>query len=470
MPIPFRTRKNWRHRKKENENTPYRLYSIHATDKNIRTELIPLVGNCDNLNNNYFTLLIGNNGVGKSRLLYSIANHYYYTSNSDKIDNSDKIEFKDHGISPSFTIVVSNNLSDRFPYTTTAWSTISEDFIEISHYLYLGIKNENGVLSRPDIMKRAVFLILRYGISKEASESMSRIFHLLSYKPRIVIQFNIKKSTYRLLRQDNDIHAIFPKIPESYEHTQLLKIVYSLSLNNNEIVIDFSDKGFEVHLYNDNNHQEELKTEHFALFELLTLLNLENNLSNFSVKLEKTSGSAISLGLASSGESNLLLSLISMVPLLRDNCLVLIDEPETSLHPSWQSKYIELLNSLFHPYHGCHIIIASHSPFITSDMTPEKSTVTILSNKNGVINGRMLNYSPYAWSTENILLEVFKMPSTRNYYFAMTLQRALELLSDPNHSRQEYQELVNKISEVFPNLKDIDPLKKVAQIIVEHED
>ena len=81
----------------------------------------------------------------------------------------------------------------------------------------------------------------------------------------------------------------------------------------------------------------------------------------------------------------------------------------------------------------------------------------------------MLNYSPYAWSTENILLEVFDMPSTRNYYFAMTLQKALELLSDPNHSRQDYQELVHKIREVYPYLKEVDPLKKVAQIIINHE-
>ena len=89
----------------------------------------------------------------------------------------------------------------------------------------------------------------------------------------------------------------------------------------------------------------------------------------------KKGGSSFNFREASSGEANILSTLISLVPLLKDNSLVLIDEPEISLHPLWQSKYIDLLNKILENVSGCHIIIASHSPFLASDLKPNNSSV-----------------------------------------------------------------------------------------------
>ena len=57
------------------------------------------------------------------------------------------------------------------------------------------------------------------------------------------------------------------------------------------------------------------------------------------------------------------------------NSIVLIDEPEISLHPNWQIKYISFLKKVFAEYNSCHFIIASHSHYMVSDLNPENSSL-----------------------------------------------------------------------------------------------
>ena len=71
----------------------------------------------------------------------------------------------------------------------------------------------------------------------------------------------------------------------------------------------------------------------------------------------------IDLSLLSSGEQNEVVMLYTLVFGVRDDSMLLIDEPENSLHVLWQKKFmrtieeISALKSLF-------VIVATHSPQI----------------------------------------------------------------------------------------------------------
>ncbi|MGE4445012.1 MAG: AAA family ATPase, partial [Candidatus Altimarinota bacterium] len=55
-----------------------------------------------------------------------------------------------------------------------------------------------------------------------------------------------------------------------------------------------------------------------------------------------------------------------------ENTFFLIDEPDTTFHPNWQKKYINQLLNIYKNYKkNIHFIIASHSPFILSDLPKE---------------------------------------------------------------------------------------------------
>lgn len=46
---------------------------------------------------------------------------------------------------------------------------------------------------------------------------------------------------------------------------------------------------------------------------------------------------------ASSGEKHFIYELVSIANNIKNNALILVDEPEISMHPNWQMRYISTL-------------------------------------------------------------------------------------------------------------------------------
>jgi len=65
--------------------------------------------------------------------------------------------------------------------------------------------------------------------------------------------------------------------------------------------------------------------------------------------------------------------------------LILIDEPDLHLHLDWQRQYIAKLIDTFSAVPEnikMHFIIATHSPFIVSDL-PKENILRVQKNKDG---------------------------------------------------------------------------------------
>jgi predicted ATPase len=92
--------------------------------------------------------------------------------------------------------------------------------------------------------------------------------------------------------------------------------------------------------------------------------------------------------------------------------LVLIDEPETSLHPRWQLEIAGFYRRLFSDVNGqplCQIIIATHSPFVIHNFGRRDDKVIVLSrNHDGQIHiPNSAKY--YAWTDEKAIREAFNV-------------------------------------------------------------
>lgn len=72
-------------------------------------------------------------------------------------------------------------------------------------------------------------------------------------------------------------------------------------------------------------------------------------------------GSEIPLERLSSGEQHLLVQYFSLIFRLKEGTVVLIDEPEISLHVSWQKRYISEMMKIV-KLNRMKVIIATHSP------------------------------------------------------------------------------------------------------------
>lgn len=68
---------------------------------------------------------------------------------------------------------------------------------------------------------------------------------------------------------------------------------------------------------------------------------------------------------ASSGELALITSIVYISTVISERTVILIDEPENSLHPKWQKQFVQILFDIFYFFQP-KIIIATHSPLIVN--------------------------------------------------------------------------------------------------------
>ena len=85
-----------------------------------------------------------------------------------------------------------------------------------------------------------------------------------------------------------------------------------------------------------------------------------------SLVAEDRSGHQLPLDSLSSGEQHELVLHYDLLFRVRPNTVVLIDEPELSLHVGWQKKFLSDLTAIV-DLSGIDAVVATHSPFIVGD-------------------------------------------------------------------------------------------------------
>lgn len=150
----------------------------------------------------------------------------------------------------------------------------------------------------------------------------------------------------------------------------------------------------------------------------------------------------------SSGEQQLVGTNARLLAELEPGSVVFIDEPEISLHPEWQIRYIPTLLKSLTAIPSIHIIIATHSHFMVSDLEKENSSLIMSENHNNQ-KFKLFDGEVYGRSPENILYRVFGVATSGNSYVESDLHSALRMISS--------NEPINKISlaEIYHRLEKV---------------
>ena len=205
----------------------------------------------------------------------------------------------------------------------------------------------------------------------------------------------------------------------------------------------------------------------FQLYQSLVTLEI---ISWQSLQLAR--GTFFDFEWASSGEIHMVGTFTGILKYIQPNSLILIDEPEISLHPNWQQAWYSIIKPISEKVPGCHFIVASHSHFIVSDLPPNESSINILKRTREGVTVKLLDkINPFAWSTEQVLLDVFDMATDRNYYLASRIQAIVEEYLKPNPDFQLIAknkaelELIDKT-----HLDPKDPLIKVLNQLLKKDE
>ena len=142
----------------------------------------------------------------------------------------------------------------------------------------------------------------------------------------------------------------------------------------------------------------------------------------------------------SSGEKQLFLRALSLKFLEVNNSVILIDEPEISLHPQWQRKIIDVYKSIGE---NNQLIIATHSPHIVGSVKSENLRV-MTKDTDGIkiINNDNLSET-YGKNIGDILCTTMELDSLRNEDITDKLNKVYDLLSKNLYNTDEFKDVFN---------------------------
>ncbi|MGL4876366.1 MAG: AAA family ATPase [Clostridium sp.] len=155
----------------------------------------------------------------------------------------------------------------------------------------------------------------------------------------------------------------------------------------------------------------------------------------------------------SSGEKQLFLRGLALKFLGVNNSIILIDEPEISLHPEWQQKIIHVYESIGE---NNQLIIATHSPHIIGDIEAKQLRVIKKDNLGiNVVDNDKLSET-YGKTIGDILSTTMSLESLRNENITEKLNKIYSLLNQNLYETKEFKEIFNYLRKYLGDLdKDI---------------
>lgn len=467
-----------------------KLKSINFENKNYK------LSDDSNGINNIFTVIIGKNGVGKSRLLSKIVDNllssHSYSQNHAQLkknkrqemtfENNNKTIRMTSGTGKAGRIFQRNKfIKDNMCETLIAASISPFDKFPAEYkldylnefYIYLGFKTKTNSLSDENLLIKFATSIIK----SDKNDTVKKTLSLLGYKDEINIEF--KHNINRYFKRDKyleresmeasakSFYDIVANNKELYKKVlidnnkemsfSILKALSNVGELNNKTLNDIV--GNEKLTRNFNNKKNELTTKEKE--SLIKSLEFSSSSIEKMTLIKKHNNQMVELKDSSSGERSLLFLVCSIASKITDNSLILIDEPEISLHPEWQETFIDLIQKAFSKYKRCHFIIATHSPLIISKL--QNNDCFILNMDKNIL---LKSNNHFNRSADYQLARLFDTPGYQNEYLNRLCVSILSDLSKHGGLDDNQMENVTFLESIKDELDKNDNVKVLITIIL----
>ncbi len=189
-------------------------------------------------------------------------------------------------------------------------------------------------------------------------------------------------------------------------------------------------------------------------------------IDTFNIFFRKN-GREISLFEASSGELSFISTIVYLSTTIDENSVILIDEPENSLHPSWQKDYIKILVELFYLYQP-RVIAATHSALIVTGAEVSNPTTKVFECRNF----QFIKRSKEPVNIEEAFIDYFNVVTPQNRYLSNLVIEMLNKLAAGETNVDEIGAQIDRLkNESFEGeqLKMLDGVKEIAQKIIDRQ-
>jgi predicted ATPase len=399
---------------------------------------------------NTYSVIIGKNGIGKSTLL---AEMIAFEMLQNTFSNRRNI------------IAVSTSPFDKFRRAYKSGN---------SSYNYIGMKGTMGS-SAISLISSATTGLLANIVNNNNISHLTKIFSFLGYEPSIQLIFKasiksknlLDKRFYQVLQesiiQGDDWYQDLARRVDK-ETYQLLS---NLTIRDKEDLLNALHYLEELYSYGGNvslniDFGSQLDKENLLKVTSIFSLMKAGVVRLMDVRLINKNYGRISLRRASSGEQCMLVMFLGIAGHIQNNSLIFIDEPEISLHPFWQEKFIDTLTQIFSNYKNCQFFIATHSPQIVSKLSSRNCFVTSLTKNKIYCASEFINRS-----SDYQLAELFDAPGTMNEYITRICFNLLSSVKSSKELSSSDKSMLAKLDGFFINLNQDDPVRELILSVKE---
>lgn len=436
-----------------------------------QTKSIDFLGPDPNLNSFNTTLLTGHNGSHKSSILRQLV--AILTNIED--DGSltffhDGDETREDAIS---VICASGSIADRFPSKENGGHRTDFD---VPNYVYIGQRVGANLLSKKLPLETAI----TFALNSDVRDRFHLPFYEKAYRfagitPRLDLTFR-RRTTSKRDRDGNNTLLDFVQRRAKGEQP-LKNDPRSMSQATAEyLTTDFAYESFiELSYFLSGKGRGPIKTTFNEQRQIISaglsteairlgLLSDQLILADAQVQ-SRRGGKSFSIYDLSSGEYHLFTTILALGFSMRAGSIVLIDEPENSLHPHWQQEFMDTLRTMCSLIKEGHVVISTHSPLIVSAAS-ENSRIVDLS-----WNVETPATLPVAFgaSADEILFSQFGIASSRNPIVVDIVQQAVALAELEQTTGPEFESLRLGLQRISMQLQAEDPLKDVVDALLESE-
>ena len=364
-------------------------------------------------------VLTGSNGSGKTRILECVLSCFenYINSNYQENKNRLDISFQENekkcfegnfDLGMFFKILNSYNWKKAEPFILGDDSK-KDDFFEKEKILSDNLK----------IFPKIIYVPTEINFQKMNTASTTLV---QKYKFINIVDTNLIKD-----------------IP-SYIATKIITAIFQ---NKNKKVGDVQKKVFD------------------EINEIFGILDIDVKIEDISQDgrnipiFKNSAGDKFDINELSSGEKQLFLRTLAIRMLNPENSIILIDEPELSLHPKWQQRIVDVYRKIGK---NNQIIIATHSPHILGSVRKENIMLLDKDDEGKIVvrTGDEL-YDSYGQPTDRVLKDIMGLQTTRNPKVFKLLEEAGELVDKNEYESEEFKTKYKKLREILGN-KDEDLL------------
>ena len=432
---------------------------------------------------NAFTIIVGSNGTGKSRLLKRVVNNIRNLKNGRSLipkNYSRHLDIDYNGYNLSFFSSSTESISIigerkekpvKIPYepkviavTTTPFDKFPVEYKgnelyrykNDNKYTYIGLKVSKNSLNQSNYLN----LLSRSMLSNNKIFKQKKLFSMLNLNNLTYLKFKSKISladlyfhyeSYSLIKTEHSFDSF------SFEIEKQTPTIFN-ALNKDKKLLKKAYNSYikcAPYLSKEINPEDITLPKNDLIFLLdIKLINVED------IIFTKNTTEKIKISDLSSGQKCMILTLLNIAGSISDNCIICIDEPEISLHPKWQKEFMKVMIEFFSDFKKCHFIVATHSPLIISELSKENCFVL---NMDSTTAKKALDYKNM--SSDYQLVEVFGIPGNNNEYLNRLVVSLLSKLSKTGTLNEDDKIKLDELVKLSNDMDSYDTVKELINIL-----